>query len=141
MNSWTLTNSPYIWFLKFFKGWIRKNQGIHPSYNFCDFPSKWQFRLGNENFENLSEYSLYIFNIPNYQIRRSDQGSLFRFLRDGPVVREFLILWLTFRRLSKSNDMVAIKCSEKIRKSWKFRLFWRNVFYSIHSHFLDFWTW
>ena len=26
-------------------GWIRKNPEIHPTYHFCDFPQKCQFRL------------------------------------------------------------------------------------------------
>ena len=31
--------------------WIRENPRIHPGYHFCDFPSKWHFRLTNEILE------------------------------------------------------------------------------------------
>ena len=59
VNSWIFTNSPYIWKIKkSCIGWIRKNLRIHSSYNFCDFHSKWQFRLEYENFE-ISRNSAY----------------------------------------------------------------------------------
>ena len=59
MNSWSFTNSPYIWLFqekilsekpfsrrpqRSYKS-IRKSPEIHPRYQFCDFSSKWQFRL------------------------------------------------------------------------------------------------
>ena len=74
LNSPILSNSSYLrfsrfswnfWYrwrlfswnvLKLYIGRICKNPGIHPSDNFCDFPSKiifekWRFRLKNESFE------------------------------------------------------------------------------------------
>ena len=43
---------------KSYIGWTRKNPGIHPSYNFCDFPSKMTIWAQKWKFWNFSEFSL-----------------------------------------------------------------------------------
>ena len=76
MNSRIWTYSPYIWFSRFCKnghsdngyfpekflityiGWIRKNPGIHPSYNFRGFHSKTTIWVQKWNFWNFSKFTL-----------------------------------------------------------------------------------
>ena len=47
-------------FKKSYLEWIRKNLRIHHSFHCCEFPSKWQFRLENENFEIFRNFDLNI---------------------------------------------------------------------------------
>ena len=123
VNYRILTNSPYIWFSKFF----RENSHYRISAKTTVvFIRKWQFGLKNEKFKIFSEFSL----VKNNQIRAGNQGSAERHVwgQTGSV-RDFQ----NFVSPGSVRSWISKFC-------WSWSMdpcLWQNIYFSFLPMFID----